>query len=179
MPAPAGHLATVAAAIVLVWAGLVHAGGKPDSLFHIDRNKNRHQVHYGITIDEACRPVGDEPLYNYWLRRDAEKQTTRPLKMFQQMAYGFQSQTVAADGRIEARLRAFPERLLTVRAASAGKGKPCKAEAFMTIDGKEAFLEKVFVFAEEGLLLPTVRYVELYGRSNEGHTVYEKITVNE
>jgi hypothetical protein len=49
----------------------------------------------------------------------------------------------------------------------------------MTIDGKQAYLDKVFVFAEEGILLPTVRYIELFGRSNDGLAVYEKITVDE
>ncbi|HYB99974.1 MAG TPA: DUF4833 domain-containing protein [Candidatus Limnocylindrales bacterium] len=172
-------LAALAAAALLLIGPIAHGGGRPESVFHIDRNKNRNQVHYGITVDDKCRPVGEEPLYNYWLRIDSGPPTTKPLKFFQQMAYGFQSQTVASDGRVEARMRAFPERLLTVRAAAAGKGKGCKAEAFLTIDGKDAYLDKVFVFAEEGILLPSVRYVELYGRSNDGHAVYEKITVEE
>ncbi|HYC57911.1 MAG TPA: DUF4833 domain-containing protein [Candidatus Binatia bacterium] len=178
MPDSAAALAAaLLATATLVCAASAEAGGKPDSVFHIDRNKNRNQVHYGVTVDEKCRPVGEEPLYNYWVRIDGGPPTTKPLKFFQQMAYGFQSQHVAGDGRVEARMRAVPERLLTVRAASAGKGKGCKAEAFLTIDGKEAYLDKVFVFADEGIFLPTVRYVELYGRSNDGHAVYEKVVV--
>lgn len=149
----------------------------PDSVFHIDRNKNRNQVHYGVHVDERCRPVGEEPVYNYWLRREEDPPVVRPLKYFQQAAYGFQKQNIESDGRIEVRLRALPDRQLVIRIASVGGG--CKAETFMTIGGKQAYLDKVFVFAEEGILLPTVRYIELFGRGNDGLAVYEKITVEE
>src|SRR4029078_2517058 len=40
----------------------------PHSVFFIQRNKNRNEVHYAISLDENCRPKGDEPMTNYWLR---------------------------------------------------------------------------------------------------------------
>ena len=135
------------------------AAEPPDSVFHIDRNKNRNQVHYGVHLDDHCHPVGSEPMYNYWLRREESPPEVKDLSFFQQTAYGFQKQEIEADGRIEVRLRAIPERLIVVRVTSV-RGA-CKAETFMTIDGKQAYLDKVFVFAEEGVLLPTVRYIEL------------------
>ena len=153
------------------------AAESPDSVFHIDRNKNRNQVHYGVHVDDHCQPVGSEPVYNYWLRREQDPPVVEPLRFFQQAAYGFQKQNIETDGRIEVRLRALPDRQLVVRIASVGG--TCKAETFMTIDGKQAYLDKVFVFAEEGILLPTVRYIELYGRSNDGHAVYEKIAMDD
>ena len=153
------------------------AAESPDSVFHIDRNKNRNQVHYGVHVDDRCQPVGSEPVYNYWLRREQGPPVVEPLRFFQQAAYGFQKQNIEKDGRIEVRLRALPDRQLVVRIASVGG--TCKAETFMTIDGKQAYLDKVFVFAEEGIFLPTVRYIELYGRSNDGHAVYEKIAMDD
>ena len=150
---------------------------EPDSVFHIDRNKNRNQVHYGVHVDERCRPLGSEPVYNYWLRLEKDPPAIEPLHFFQQAAYGFQKQKVETDQRIEVRLRALPDRQLVIRVTPVGSR--CKAETFMTIGGTQAYLDKVFVFAEEGILLPTVRYIELYGRSNDGHAVYEKITVND
>lgn len=149
----------------------------PDSVFHIDRNKNRNQVHYGVHVDDHCRPVGSEPVYNYWLRREENPPAVEPLHFYQQAAYGFQKQEVEADGRIEVRLRALPDRQLVVRLASVDGA--CKAETFLTIDGKQAYLDKVFVFAEDGLVLPKVRYIELFGRSNDGLAVYEKIAVGD
>jgi hypothetical protein len=163
--------------LALVLAGTAAVASPPDSVFHIDRNKNRNQVHYGVHLDEQCRPVGDEPVYNYWLRREEDPPEVRPLSYFQQGAYGFQKQKVESDGRIEVRLRALPDRQIVVRVAEVAGA--CKAETFLTIDGKQAYLDKVFVFADEGVFVPTVRYIELYGRSNDGHAVYEKIAVDD
>ena len=166
----------VALALLAASAGPAPAG-TPESAFHIDRNKNRNQVHYGVHVDAACRPEGAEPVYNYWLRREDDPVATRPLSYFQQAAYGFTKQNVEKDGRIEVRLRALPDRQLVIRVTPVDG--QCKTETFLEIDGKTAFLEKVFVFADEGIVLPTVRYIELFGRSNDGVATYEKITVSE
>ncbi|MFN2425671.1 MAG: DUF4833 domain-containing protein [Candidatus Binatia bacterium] len=168
-------LVAVAGGAALLLLASAASAASADSVFHIDRNKNRNQVHYGVHLDENCRPVGTDPVYNYWLRREKDPPEVRPLTYLQQAAYGFQEQDVKKDGRIEMRLRALPDRQLVVRAAA--MGGTCKVETFTTIGEKQAYLEKVFVFAEDGLLLPAVRYIELFGRSNDGLSVYEKITV--
>lgn len=164
-----------------LFAALALAGpalaGTPESVFHIDRNKNRNEVHYGVRVDAECRPQSLEPVYNYWLRREKDPPVVEPLRYLQQAAYGFQKQHIEQDGRIEVRLRALPDRQLVIRVTPVD-GK-CKTETFMEINGKQAYLEKVFVFAEEGLLLPTVRYIELFGHSNDGLSAYEKISVAE
>ena len=177
---PAGPVTRLLALVTLVAVvapSATASAASPDSVFHIDRNKNRNQVHYGVHLDDHCRPVGSEPVYNYWLRREEEPPLVAPLHFYQQAAYGFQKQNIEADGRIEIRLRALPDRQLVVRVASVDG--TCKAETFLTIDGKDAYLDRVFVFAEEGLVLPTVRYIELFGRSNDGLAVYEKIVVDD
>ena len=169
------RFAMMAAAVGL--SANVVAAAPPDSVFHIDRNKNRNQVHYGVHIDEHCRAVGPDPVYNYWVRREKEPTEVEPLRFFQQAAYGFQKQEIEQDGRVEVRLRALPDRQLVIRLAPVAG--VCKAETFATIDGKQAYLDKVFVFADEGILVPTVRYIELYGRSNGGLAVYEKIAMDD
>jgi hypothetical protein len=176
-PRRAGWLAVVVALAAAFAPAQPAAAADPESVFHIDRNKNRNQVHYGVHVDDQCRPVGAEPVYNYWLRREENPPVVQPLKYFQQAAYGFHKQNIESDGRIELRLRALPDRQLVVRVAAVKGG--CKAETFMTIGGKQAYLDKVFVFAEEGILLPSVRYIELFGRSNDGTAAYEKIVVDE
>jgi len=175
-PLPIVRSVVHTALALMAWTASASAE-TPDSVFHIDRNKNRNQVHYGVHVDEQCRPIGTDPVYNYWLRREENPPVVQPLRFFQQAAYGFQKQKIEDDGRIEVRLRALPDRQLVIRVASVAG--TCKTETFMTIDGKQAYLDKVFVFAEEGILLPTVRYIELYGRSNDGLAVYEKIVVDE
>ena len=176
-PRPRRAAAVAGLVLLLLRAGMAQAAENPESVFHIDRNKNRNQVHYGIRIDANCKPVGDEPVYNYWLRLENDPPVTQPIKFFQQAAYGFSRQNIEKDGRIEVRLRALPDRQIVMRLTVVGG--VCKAGAFLTIDGVEAHLEKVFVFADEGLFLPSVRYIELFGRSNDGHSVYEKIAVGD
>src|SRR5690242_9963726 len=143
-PVRRGAALACSAAAGLLAAATLAAAASPDSVFHIDRNKNRNQVHYGVHLDAHCQPLGDEPVYNYWLRREEDPPVVQPVKFFQQAAYGFQKQNVESDGRIEVRLRALPDRQLVVRVASVSGS--CKAETFMTIDGKQAYLDKVFVF---------------------------------
>jgi hypothetical protein len=176
-PRPRKAAAAAGLVLLLLGAGRAGAAEDPESVFHIDRNKNRNQVHYGIHVDANCKPVGDEPVYNYWLRLENDTPVTQPVKFFQQAAYGFRRQNIEKDGRIEVRLRALPDRQIVMRLTVVGGA--CKAGAFLTINGVEAHLEKVFVFADEGLFLPSVRYIELFGRSNDGHSVYEKITVGD
>jgi len=166
----------IAVLLVICAAGMSQAES-PESVFHVDRNKNRNQVHYGVHVDEHCRPIGTEPVYNYWLKREKDPPEVESLHFYQQAGYGFEKQEVKKDQRIEIRVRALPDRELVIRVTPVGQH--CKAETFTTIAGKQAYLEKVFVFAEEGLVLPTVRYIELFGHSNDGQSVYEKITVND
>ncbi|NRD68652.1 DUF4833 domain-containing protein, partial [Corallococcus exiguus] len=32
----------------------------------MSRSENRNQVHYALSLDEACRPVGTRPVHVYW-----------------------------------------------------------------------------------------------------------------
>ena len=153
-PAAAGSLP----ALALLCLATTAVAGSPESVFHVDRNKNRNQVHYGVHVDDRCRPEGTEPVYNYWLRLEKDPPVVEPLRLLQQAAYGFQKQRIETDGRIEIRLRALPDRQIVIRVLAVGG--TCKAEPFITIDGRQAYLEKVFVFADEGFFVPTVRYIE-------------------
>jgi len=48
--------------------------------------------------------------------------------------------------------------------------------AFMEIDGRQALLDRIFIFAKETFLLPSVEYLELFGVDVEtGEEVYEKL----
>lgn len=170
----AGPAVGSAFAMALVLLAQVPASAAdPGSVFHIDRNKNRNQVHYGVRVDQSCRAVGSEPAYNYWLRREANPPHTEELRFFQQAAYGFAQQAVMGDGSVELRLRALPERPVTVRLAS--EEGTCRAEAFLDINGRSARVEKIFVVADDGMVLPTVQFIELSGHGDDGVAVYEKI----
>jgi hypothetical protein len=142
------------------------------SAFFIRRNKNRNEVHYEISLDEQCRPLGDKPVRNYWLRLEDGPEVRKPLSLFQQAGYGFKSQAIEGD-HVVVVLRALPERPITFLARRDAQG--CVAAAYVDIAGARAHLEHAYVFAEEGLLLPEVKYVELFGSKDDGTPVSEKI----
>jgi hypothetical protein len=146
----------------------------PRSVFFIQRNKNRNEVHYAIELDRDCRPVGDQPVTNYWLRLEEGPDVTRPLTFFQQRGYGFKSQQATADGaRIV--LRSLADRPIDVVAARSPSGSACAAEAYLDIGGRRAQLERVYVSAEDGMFMPEVKYIELFARRSDGAPVTERL----
>jgi hypothetical protein len=150
-------------------------GSDPSSVFFVQRNKNRKEVHYGIHLDEQCRPVGDEPVYNYWLRPSKGGSVTEPLTFFQETGYGVKRQKVSST-QVEVVLKALPDRRIIVVPSS--QGGRCRARAYMEIAAQLSRFEKAYVFAEEGFVLPTVKYIDLFGRAEDGTPVREHFVLD-
>jgi len=144
----------------------------PHSVFFIQRNKNKNEVHYAISLDENCRPKGDDPVKNYWLRLEDGPNVEKSLKLLQQVGYGIKSQKVTDEGVLVV-LRSLPARPISVVVTR--EGTECKAAAYMTVAGERAHLERAYVFAKDGFLLPAVAYVELFGKRDDGSPVEERI----
>jgi hypothetical protein len=145
-------------------------------VFFIQRNKNRNEVHYGIHLDEACRPLGDGPVYNYWRRIEEGPGVVKPVTLLQQAGYGFRSQRVEG-GSVLVTLRALPERAIRVEATHDANG--CRARAYMEIAGRPNRFRRAYVYAEPGVVLPNVKYIELFGTAADGSDVREHMTVSE
>ena len=139
-------------------------------LFHIERNKNANIVVY----DALVRPDGnlpekdDEAVVVYWLKL-AEGGERKNLKRIEKRrAYGFKVKEREGN-RVVIEMVADIGRLITVSPADS------VYQAFVDINGRQAVMEKVFIFATEGGLLPTVEYIELFGKDVEtGEEAYEK-----
>ena len=144
----------------------------PHSVFFIQRNKNKNEVHYAISLDESCRPQGDDPLKNYWLRLEDGPEVEKPLKLLQQVGYGIKSQKVT-DGGVLVVLRNMAARPVTIETAR--EGDRCTAVAYMTIAGERTRFERAYVFAKDGFLMPEVKYVDLFGTRDDGTPVEERI----
>ncbi len=137
-------------------------------LFHIERNKNANIVAY----DALAQPDGDllekDPVVVYWLKlaEDGERKKLKGVE--RRMAYGFKIEE--RDGNLlELKMKADIGRNVWV--------KPLEDsyKAIMEIDGHEAVVQKIFIFATEGGLWPTVEYIELFGADVEtGEDRYEK-----
>jgi hypothetical protein len=142
-------------------------------LFVIERNKNHNLVQYELRVDAACQPAGDEPVGSFWRMLELGPGVTEEVGLLEQRAYGIESQE-RGQGGLVVKLRALPTRAITVRAERREGG--CSAQATAIIAGHPARLRKVYVFVDEGALIPSVQHIDLSGVAPDGSEVTERIT---
>lgn len=141
------------------------------NLFHIKRNKNRNEVHYAVRYDEkSCKPIDNEAVYGYWHDLEVGPNVYAPIGRFERIAYGISSQEIKGDD-LMLQLKAFPDRMIRINFSNANG---CKIVSYVTIAGFEAQLKHIYVFAEEGLIKPTVKYIDIIG-TKAGAPVTERI----
>ncbi len=140
----------------------------PQRLFHIERNKNANIVVYDAQVLPDSNLAEEDPVTVYWLKL-AEGGHRKELKRIEKrMAYGFKIESREGN-RIVIEMVADVGRNLVVDVHEGAY------RAFMEIDGRRALLEKIYIFAKETLMLPSVKYLELFGTDVEtGEEVYEK-----
>jgi len=140
----------------------------PQRLFHIERNKNTNIVVYDAQVLPDSNLTEEDPVVVYWLKL-AEGGHRKELKGIEKkMAYGFKVESREGN-RLVIEMKADVGRNLVVDVHEG------TYRAFMEIDGRQALLEKIFIFAEETFLLPSVKYLELFGTDVEsGEEIYEK-----
>lgn len=143
-------------------------------IFKIRRNKNRNIVQYSIKLNGAdCSLQGDEPVYVFWRDIEEGPNVTSSIKFYEKIAYGIDSQTIKSKFKLEVRLKALPEKLVTVESSKNGTG--CKVVSQTDINGKTSLFEEVYVFAEEGWIKPTVKWIDVIGKSAAGAAVKQRI----
>ena len=142
-------------------------------LFVIERNKNKNLVQYAVRLDAGCRPVGDAPIEVFWRMLEVGPKATEAIGLFEQMAYGIKSQ-VRRSAETELHLEALPEKRLRVRSSKASDGA-CVAEVYTPVQGGEARLTRIYVQADEGALLPSVRYIEVTAIGPDGVRISERL----
>lgn len=163
-------LKSIAVVTCLACASAIVAEARAN-LFHIKRNKNRNEVHYAVRYDEkTCKPVEGDPVYGYWLNLEIGPNAYEPIGRWERLAYGIESQAVKGNDMV-VQLKAFPDRAIKLIFNAAGG---CKITPFLLINGIESQLKFIYVFAEEGLIKPTVKYVDITGVKG-GAAVSERI----
>lgn len=137
-------------------------------LFHIERNKNTNIVVYDALTLAGGDLLDEDPVIVYWLKL-AEGGHRKDLKGIEKrMAYGF-SVKEREGNRLTLEMKADVGRDVTVEP----RGE--SYNAFMDINGRRAVVEKIYIFAKEGGLLPSVEYLELFGKDPDtGEDLYEK-----
>jgi hypothetical protein len=131
----------------LLAAPLARAAEKEvPTAFFISKSENKNQVHYAVKVDDACAPVGNEPVRPYWRMLELGPSATEPMLGHEMPAYGLASQRVTersgAGGTVQVTLRAYPSRVLTIVLAKAPNGQ-CTATTHTTIGGHHAQLQSI------------------------------------
>jgi hypothetical protein len=157
-----GALGAILLVILLLGPGLALAGRvaatcEPQRLFHIERSKNANIVAYDALVDAEGRLDREHPLDAYW-ELLAEKGQRKKLSTFQRkMAYGFKARFVG-ENTVSLDMAADIRREILVRVVGG------VARATIEIEGRETVLERIYVKSVEGGFLPSVEYLDLYGR---------------
>jgi len=144
--------------------------GKNDSLFRIERSKNKNIVQYDACLLKNNDVSDSNPIHAYWVLANGKNEELSAIESRQ--AYGIESKEKLGKNEYRVSLAALKDRDITVKQI---KGD---YKALVKINGESSILQKVYVNSEEQTLgLPKVHYVEIFGRSiKTNKPVEERIT---
>jgi hypothetical protein len=160
--------AALAGAVALLVPGAATAGPIYVPLFHIERSKNANVVQYDAVLEQVDKLDPRRPVICYWILK-AEDGRREGLTALDRRAYGF---------------KVAPERggswLLYLNATSDRSIRVLRWQgrwvAQIVIGGRSAVLERIYVATDESGLIPSVRWVDLYGVDMEnGRKLTERL----
>jgi len=140
------------------------------NLFVIQRSKNSNEVQYQLHVNDHCQIVSDHPVDAFWQLREVSPEKTEPLSDLEHMAYGVANQKVAEhwvsfDLAVLEHFRALEQRSITATVRYDPHTATCTHSVQTTINGQVATLERIYVQADERLVRPKVRYIDVVGKS--------------
>lgn len=131
---------------------------KRDSLFRIERSKNKNVVQYDACLLQNNRISDSNPVDAYWVLANGQKEGLSIVENKQ--VYGVESKEKLGKDKFRVFLVALKERSIIVQKM---KGD---YKTVVQINGEPSILERVYVNSEEQTLgLPKVDYIDLFGRS--------------
>ena len=141
-------------------------------LFVIQRNKNTNEVQYQLHVNDRCHLVSDHPVDAVWHLREVSPETTAPLSDLEHMVYGATNQQVTAHGvsfdlGVLEYYRPLDLRRITATVYYDPATATCTPRVQTTINGQVAALERIYVQADERLVRPKVRHIDVVGTSLE------------
>ncbi|WP_129026782.1 DUF4833 domain-containing protein [Aquirufa rosea] len=141
-------------------------------LFYIQRSSNANVVIYDANLTANKSLNAKNPVHTYWIRY-AEKGQYQELSSVQKtLAYGLYTNKM--NGEIEPSYEgyflAYRKRKFVVKLNP--QGVPI---ALFPINGKLQVLKRIFVSVDESKFMPSVNYIELFGKDPvSGKDVYER-----
>ena len=139
-------------------------------LFVIQRSKNTNEVQYQLHVNDRCHIVSDHPVDAVWRLRAVSPEHTEALSDLEQMIYGATNQQVTAHGvsfdlGVLDFYRPLDLRRITATVHYDPETATCTPRVQTTIHGQVAALERIYVQADERLVRPKVRYIDVIGQS--------------
>ncbi len=141
------------------------------SLFYIERSKNRNRVYYDANFNSNGSLNIEHPIDAYWLNLEKDYGKREEMNFIEEkFAYGYKSKKIN-DKMFEIKLKAYSERPLILFL-----DYKSKAKLYAVIKGKQAYLHCLYVKATDRGLATKVQYVELFGVDIQTKKeMYEKI----
>lgn len=145
------------------------------SVFHVEKSENQNQVHYGIRLDAACRPLGKTPVFAYWKRLKQGVRVDEPLVGAGVRVYGpSDTQTVlisSTGGHVEMYVKALKRLPVDIRVTKTNDG--CRAIPSVMLSGERVVL--LHAYLQLGRFGLTVKYIDVVGtRAKDGKAVKEQ-----
>lgn len=129
-------------------------------LFYIQRSSNINTILYDAKLGSDKKLDAKDPVHTYWVRYTEGGKKQELTGIQRSLAYGLHTKPVASEGgSYEGHFLAYRKRKFIVKLNP--KGQPI---ALFPINGKMQILKKVFVKVDESGIMPSVIYVELWGR---------------
>ena len=141
-------------------------------LFYIQRTGSPNTVVYDAKIGADGQFQKDQPIDVYWLRFSEYGQRQDLNYLQRTLAYGVKSSAAERQNEYIFHLVSYSQRKFRLKKNA--QGRPV---VIMMLNGKEAYLKRVFIELEPTLfgLRPKIHYVEIFGvEVQTGKAAYEK-----
>ena len=138
------------------------------TLFQIERSKNTNEIHYAAQVGKDGALDAKEPVAAFWVMKAEDGRREGLTFMERKMAYGVDA--TARGSEFDIKLAAAPER--AIKLISVGG----RWRAQTLLNGKSAYLSRIFITTKEGGVMPTVVSIDLYGEdAASGKTIQEHV----
>jgi Domain of unknown function (DUF4833) len=129
-----------------------------NSLFFIQRNKNKHTIIYDANMKNGKLDASN-PIDHYWLRYYSTGTVRKELTWAQNnFAYGYNSKKDGTGKGFNITLTAYDKRKINLKTDTNGE-----LIATMTINGKTCRLNYIWVYGDDSGTWPKVFHIDLHG----------------
>jgi len=143
-------------------------------LFYIQRNHNSNTIIYDAIYDSKGYLVVDKPIEVYWRRYDEQGQRMELRSVEKWYAYGVNWEQTDKKHTFKIELVANKDKEFWLKQVA-----PFKAKIITNINGKPSILDHMYIYADNSGVWPTVKYIELFGKSTKTkEETYEKLIVD-